>query len=166
MHKPPEVLLEGELDDIANEKKPDGYESLEAHRKKELSRLERGEHFIINRHNITELIRIYQDPQICKRNLTVYFDEDAGSGEGVQQEMFSVFWDHFVMFNCDGSSQFAIVVLPAMQPEDFVPVGRILTHGFVMCGSFPIQLAQASLHQALFGTVSDECAGISFDDAA
>ena len=54
----------------------------------------------------------------------MYFDEDAGSGEGVLREIFSVFLEHFVMFNFHGSSQFATVVASAMQQGDFVPVAR------------------------------------------
>ena len=50
----------------------------------------------------------------------------------------------------------------SVQPQDYVTVGRILTHGFVLFGSFPVQLARASLHQALFGSVSHECLLDSF----
>ena len=116
----------------------------------------------VSRHNIMELMKIYEDPQITGQNLVVYFDEDSGSGDGVLREMFSVFWDRFLMLNCDGSFQFAIAVNPAMQPHDYITLGRILTYGFILCGSFPVQLARASLHQAFFGSASDECLVDSF----
>lgn len=117
----------------------------------------------ISRHKtVAELLTFYEDPQVLHHNLAVCFDEDSGMGDGVVREMFSVFWDKFVMLNCEGSSQFTLSVSPAMQPKDYVTVGRILTHGFVLCDSFPVQLARASLHQALFGSVSDECLLDSF----
>lgn len=49
-----------------------------------------------------------------------------------------------------------------MQAEDYVTVGRILTHSYIQCGSFPMQLARASLHQAVFDSVSDDCLLDSF----
>lgn len=49
-----------------------------------------------------------------------------------------------------------------MQAQDYVTLGRILTHGFIQSGSFPVQLARASIHQAMFGTVSDDCLLDSF----
>ena len=107
-------------------------------------------------------MKFYGDPQITGQNLVVYFDKDSGTGDGVLREMFSVFWDRFFMLNCEGSFQFAIAVNPAMQPQDYITVGRILTHGFILCGSFPVQLAKASLHQAFFGFASDECLVDSF----
>ena len=171
-NKPPEVLLEDDVEATEEEQQTeegqrtlDSYASLEARRKQQQFQLEarKPEKIItISRHNITELMSIYEDQQISQHNLLVYFDEDSGSGDGVVREMFSVFWDRFVMLHCEGSSQFTISVTPAMQPQDYVTVGRIMTHGFVLCGSFPVQLARASLHQALFGTVSNECLLDSF----
>ena len=159
--KPPEVLLQSDVEATEKEQRTrDSYE--EARRKQEHHALEttkQAKIITISRHNITELMSIYEDPQIPQHNLLVYFGEDSGSGDGVVREMFSVFLDRFVMFNCEGSSQYTISVSTAMQPQDYVTVGRILTHGFVICGRFPVQLAQAS---PTFGTVSDECLLDSF----
>ena len=157
--EPPDMLLDGEEDAFQG-----SYTCLEARRERERHAMETKLEKVItvSRHKIMELMKIYEDPQITGQNLVVYFDEDSGSGDGVLREMFSVFWDRFLMLNCDGSFQFAIAVNPAMQPQDYITLGRILTHGFILCGSFPVQLARASLHQAFFGSASDECLVDSF----
>ena len=164
--KPPEVLLQGDMEATEKEQRTrDSYGNLEARRKQEQHAQEtkkQAKIITISCHNITELMSIYEDPQIPQHNLLVYFDEDSGTGDGVVCEMFSVFWDRFMMFNCEGSSQHTTSVSPVMQPQDYVTVGQILTYGFVICGSFPVQLARASLHQVLFGTVSNECLLDSF----
>ena len=49
-----------------------------------------------------------------------------------------------------------------MQPEDYVPVAQVLTQSYIQCGSFPVQLARASLHQATVGSVSEDCLLDSF----
>ena len=111
----------------------------------------------VSRHNIMEVMKIYKDPQITGQNPVVYFDEASGSGDGVLREMFSIFWDRFLMLNCDGSFQFAMAVNPAMQPQDHITLGCILTHGFILCGSFPVQLVGASLHQPFTFTFFRVC---------
>ena len=83
-------------------------------------------------------------------------------GDGVVCKMLSGFYDMFVMFNCEERSEFTISVSPGMQPSDYVTLGRTLTHELVTCGCFPAQLACASFHQALFGTVSNKCLLDSF----
>ena len=78
------------------------------------------------------------------------------------RKIFSLFWGCFVLLNCEGSFQFVISVSPAMRPNDYATVGHILAHGFLLCGSFPVQLARASLHQAIFGLFDDNCLLDSF----
>ena len=162
--KPPEVLLvSDEETQTTATSTHESYARLEERRMQELSALEHKEKTVtISRHNITELMRVYEDPEVSKQKLVVLFDEDSGSGDGVVREMFSLFWERFVLLNCEGSSQFTISVSPAMRPDDYATVGRILTHGFLLCGSFPLQLARASLHQAIFGSVDDDCLLDSF----
>ena len=163
--KPPEVLFESDEETHTTEISTHAsYASLEERRIQGLSALEKHHEKVltISRHNITELMSVYQDPEVGKQKLVVLFDEDSGSGDGVVREMFSLFWEQFVLLNCEGSSQFTISVSPAMRPDDYATVGRILTHGFLLCGSFPLQLARASLHQTIFGSVDDDCLLDSF----
>ena len=160
--KPPEVLLEdddGVEGTTEDEDTLQGFKTLEERRKAhaQKSELLKEELITVSRHNVLkELLAIYQDPQISQKKLVAFLDEDSGSGDGVLREIYSIFWSNFVTQNCEGSSQFAISVTPAMQPQDYVFVGRILTHSYIQCGRFPVQLARASLHQAIFDSVSDE----------
>ena len=39
---------------------------------------------------------------------------------------------------------------------------RIVTHQFLQCGSFPVQLSRASIHQMLFKVVEKDCLLESF----
>ena len=128
--KPPEVLLARDEDENRTSKSiQESYKSLEAHRQQESNALEKQERIItVSRHNTGELFSIYADPDIDKHRLEVYFDDDSGSGDGTVREMFSLFWESFVMLNCKGSSQYSIQVSPAMGPDDNVTMGRILTN--------------------------------------
>ena len=163
--KPPEVLLESDDETQTTEIiTHDSYASLQERRKQEHNALEKNHEKIvtISRHKITESMSVYEDPEVSKQKLVVLFDEDSGSGDGVVREMFSLFWERFVLLNCEGSSQFTISVSPAMRLDDYATVGRILIHGFLLCGSFPVQLARASLHHAIFRSVDDDCLLDSF----
>ncbi|KAK3735815.1 hypothetical protein QZH41_019913 [Actinostola sp. cb2023] len=62
----------------------------------------------------------------------------------------------------DGHTEFAIPVIPSLSPQDYVAIGRMITHQFVQCATFPIRLAQASIQQLLVGDVEDECKINSF----
>ena len=164
--QPPEILLEEDVETTKEGTSVDGYSSLEQRRRDSEAELvsQLPEKFItVSRHNVVkELLEIYQDPQVCEHKLVAFFEEDSGSGDGVLREIYSIFWAEFLTQSCEGSSQFALSITPAMQAQDYVTLGRILTHGFIQCGSFPVQLARASIHQAMFGTVSDECLLDSF----
>ena len=81
--KPPEVLLASDEETQTTAiSTHDSYASLEERRMQELSALEKHkeETVIISRHNITELMRVYEDPEVSKQKLVVLFDEDSGSG--------------------------------------------------------------------------------------
>ena len=152
--KPPEVQLvsveETQTTEISTH---DSYASLEEHRMQEFSMLEKHKEktITISKHNITELMRIYEDPEVSRQKLAVLFDEDSGSGDGVVCELLSLVWERFVLLICEGSSQFTISVSPALRSDDYGTVGQILTRAFLLCGNFPLQLARASLHQLSFG---------------
>ena len=72
-----------------------------------------------------------------------------------------MFWDSFLS-QSDGDSEHSIPILPNLNQEDYVSIGRILTHQFVLCGMFPVKVSQASMHHTLFGHATDECKIESF----
>ena len=72
------------------------------------------------------------------------------------------FWDCFLARFCEGNTQFVFVPRPSLTDEDYVAVGRIITHQFVLTGTFPVQVAEAQIVQAMFGQVSEDCLVSSF----
>lgn len=77
--------------------------------------------------------------------------------KGVLREVYSLFWDEFLSKQSDGHSEFTIPVGPNLSDEDYVILGRILSHQFIQCGTFPLRIAQASIQNLLTGHVSDDC---------
>lgn len=133
--KTPVVLLNGEEDAIEA-----SYLSLHDHQEKEdVIEMKPEKIILLSWYNKTQLMDIYdEDPQISGQKLKVYFVDDHGSRDGVVPEMFC-FLGQIFMLNYEGSSQFTFTVNPTLQPQDYVTIGHILTHGFVLCGVFPVQ---------------------------
>ncbi|CAH3046107.1 unnamed protein product, partial [Porites lobata] len=71
--------------------------------------------------------------------------------------VYSVFWDRSVSSYCEGSSHFTFPVTAAKSQDDFVAIGRILTHQFIETGTLPLQILKAIIQQAVTGRVSEEC---------
>ena len=65
-------------------------------------------------------------------------------------------YSRIVIFNNNKSSR------PSLTDEDYLALGRIITHQFVLTGTFPVQVAEAQIIQTLFGQVSEECLVSSF----
>ena len=78
------------------------------------------------------------------------------------RELFSTFWDCFLARFCEGNKQFAFVPRPSLTDEDYLALGRIITHQFVLTGTFPVEIAEAQMIQMMFGQVSEECLVSSF----
>ena len=50
----------------------------------------------------------------------------------------------------------------AFSPDDYVVLGRIITHQFLLTDTFSVQLSEAAVQQAVVGTVTEECLISSF----
>ena len=70
------------------------------------------------------------------------------------------FCENFIPFF--GNRKYTLCVSPNLSEEDFTALGRLITHMFIQCGTFPVKLVKASMYQALFGAVSDEIVLDSF----
>lgn len=117
----------------------------------------------ISRHNcVHELLTLYQDETIVNHELIFSMRDEDAAGEGVRREVYSVFWDSFVSSYCEGSSHFTFSVSAALAQGDFVAIGRLLTHQFIQTGTFPLQISEAIIQQAVVGKVADECLIQSF----
>ena len=118
---------------------------------------------IVDRHDVVkELLALYSDEEIIRSRLSVSFLDETALGDGVIREMYSLFWDSFTSRYCEGNEQFALMANPSLSDADYVSIGRIITHQFVLTGTFPVQVAEAQVQHAMFGQATDECVVNSF----
>ena len=150
-----EVLMEG--DKISEDENDQTYfNRLEERRKQALKLLQFDKYIIVSKSNVNdELLQIYKDIDIMKYKLAASFDEHDATGDGVLRELYSLFWEQFFAQNCQGDTEVALTITQHMIPDDFYTVGRIITHEFLQCGVFPVRLAKASVHHALFNEVGE-----------
>ena len=165
--EPPSVLLAGEellLDQVDDDPSSLGsFRELDAKRKEENEKLTEKFYITISRHEVCEeLLRLYENDDVISKIIVPTFEGEEASGDGVLRELYSLFWNDFIRENCDGSSQFALKLLSQMAVEKYKIIGRIITHQFLQCGSFPVQLSRASVHQMLFEVVEEDCLLESF----
>ena len=117
----------------------------------------------INRHNcVNELLTLYQEETTVNHELMLSMKDEEAAGDGVRREVYSVFWDSFISSYCEGCSHFTFSVSAALSQDDFIAIGRLLTHQFIQTGTIPLQISEAILQQAVVGKVSEECLIRSF----
>ena len=117
----------------------------------------------INRHNcFKELLTLYQEETIVNHELMLSMKDEEAAGDGVRREVYSVFWDSFISSYCEGCSHFTFSVSAALSQDDFVAIGRLLTHQFIQTGTIPLQISEAIVQQAVVGKVSEDCLIQSF----
>ena len=154
---PPASLVDQYEGEIVYE----NYTKVQEKREEALRALNGIVHVIVNKNIVQDLISIYKDPGILEKNVVVGIEGAEASGDGVLREVYSLFWDSFLS-QSDGNSEHSIPILPNLNQEDYVSIGRILTHQFVLCGMFPVKVSQASMHHTLFGHATDACKIESF----
>jgi hypothetical protein len=114
---------------------------LQEKRQRLVERLQAGGIVLIDKSNIVaEVMDLYRNEDIVDQSLSVSFDEDQATGDGLIKEMFSVFWDAFLASNGEGSSHFTFSLQPGMALEEYVILGRIISHQFLLCGTIPVQV--------------------------
>ena len=156
----PVQLLEVKNNDVSGS---EVIQSLEDKRLRQYSRLLPSRIALIGRHDVVkELLSLYRDEGILCSKLSVSFIGETALGDGVLREVFSTFWDSFLVRFCEGNKQYCFVPRPSLTDEDYLALGRIITHQFVLTGTFPVQVAEAQIIQALYGQVSEECLVSSF----
>ena len=157
-NSPPVQLLQGESNSDS-----DTIQSLEDKRMKHVYSLLPARIVLLDRHDVVkELLALYKDDGILCTKLSLSFVDETALGDGVLREVFSTFWDCFLARFCEGNMQFVFVPRSSLTDEDYVAVGRIITHQFVLTGTFPVQVAEAQIFQAMFGQVSEDCLVSSF----
>lgn len=111
----------------------------------------------VSKENIVKkMIELYKDETVTKSELVMQFaDEEYTVGSRVLREAYSLFWDNILANNTTGETEFTIPLTPHLNADDYISIGRIITHQFVQCSTFPVRLSQASIQQAVIGEVSD-----------
>ena len=157
-NSPPVQLLQGESNSDSGT-----IQSLENKRMTHVYGLLPGRIVLLDRHDVVnELLALYKDDGILCTKLSLSFLDETALGDGVLREVFSTFWDSFLARFCEGNKQFVFTPRPSLTDEDYVAVGRIITHQFVLTGTFPVQVAEAQIIQAMFAQVSEDCLVSSF----
>ena len=139
------------------------YRSLHEKTKKAVNALVGEINIAVRRDNIiADLISVYRDQDLTNTRVRVTLVGEDASGNGVGREMYALFWDKLLSEHAEGDSEFTVPNVITLSADDYITIGRILTHQFIQFGTFPVRLNQASVHQAIFSHVSDECLVSSF----
>lgn len=105
----------------------------------------------VSRHNcVKDMLTHFRQQSVADSKLCLLF-------KGQHVVVYSVFWDRSVSSYCKGSSHFTFPVTAAKSQDDFVAIGRILTHQFIETGTLLLQILKAIIQQAVTGRVSEEC---------
>ena len=91
---------------------------------------------------VDELLEVYKDENILSNTLMAEFHGESGSGDGVLRDLYAAFGDSFTSRYCEGSSQFILKVHPSLTEADYYAVGRIITHQFMLTGTFPVNICE------------------------
>lgn len=99
------------------------------------------------------------DPLLHTKKITATFLHEEGEDvDGITREVFSLFWRECLPRYFEGVSTYYPHVDSDCTYELLKLFGSIASHGYVLTGKFPIQIAQSSIMGVLIGNrhVSDE----------
>ena len=140
----------------------ESYKKIEEKRMEALKILKGNVSILVNKENIVQdLLSIYKDPSILEKNVSAFIEGTDATGDGVIREVYSLFWDTFLS-QSDGDIEHTIPIVPSLDQEDYVSIGRIITHQFVLCGIFPIRVSQASMQHAILAMLQTSARSIHF----
>lgn len=100
---------------------------------------------------------MYADNGISSYKIRVTIDEYDASGDGVLHELFSMFWESFLSEHGDGAGHCTLALQSSSSDSVYTSLGRLIEHQFMMCGTLPINLVEALLHQLVANTVAHDC---------
>ena len=83
-----------------------------------------------------------QDKVLEEFPLRIEFkNEPAFDSGGVCRDLFSAFWEDVYMRYFDGSSLLSPMVHANINMESLPKLGKVLSHGFLVCGFLPVRVA-------------------------
>lgn len=77
--------------------------------------------------------------------------ENAVDDRGVQRDMFSTFWVEAYIHLFEGAKTLIPMVQAGIDMSTFSVIGKIICHGYLACGLFPIRIALSSLILTMLG---------------
>ena len=87
--------------------------------------------------------------------LRIHFvNERAVDCGGVCRDMLSGFWEEALGQHFDGSSLLTPVIHAQTNMSDFIVLGTILSHGYLLEGYLPVRVSYLSLAKMLLGPVA------------
>ena len=102
---------------------------------------------------VEDAVQQYQDIAILHHKLFVKFDGEKGEDlEGLTREFFSLFWQNWAK-KLNGNNKLYISLNPTkmIDEEELRAVGRILLHGYILCGYLPYYVNAGVLFWLLVG---------------
>ncbi len=139
---PPDQLLSDDPELAPNSRESlRHFDCLQEKRQKLVEKLQAGEFVIIDKSNIVaEVMNLYRNEGTVDRHIIVSFEEDQATGDGLIREMFSLFWETFLANNGEGLNHYTFILQPGTLLEEYVILGRIISHQFLLCGTIPVQV--------------------------
>lgn len=103
-----------------------------------------------------DMLKIFSDPSILKSSLNAIIihqlgHEEAGQGNGVLREVFSLFWKEFYESHMLGESERVPYIRHDFDRSKWEAVGRILVKGYTDSQYFPHKISKAFIAGCLFG---------------
>ena len=113
---------------------------------------------IISKNNVVqEMLNLYADDSVSGYKIRVTIDEYDATGDGVLRELFVMFWEEFLSKNGEGAEQYTLALQSLYSDSVYEALGRIIEHQFLMCGTLPLQIVEALLHQLVASQVDQNC---------
>ena len=109
---------------------------------------------IIDRGNVYEdVVDMYREGEIvgeCPINIK-FAGEKAVDDGGVHRDMFSAFWEKAYTSLFEGSTLLTPMIHPQTDMTVLPIIGRVLSHGYLVAGDFPLRVALPTLTAFLLG---------------
>ena len=127
-------------------------------------------HTVRREHIYQDVLKLYATESIANHYpLKIQFEgERAVDCGGVCRDMITGFWEKAYEILFDGSTLLTPLLHPQLDTTILPVVGRILSHGFFVCGFLPVRIAFPTLAMMLKGpttAVSDDVILEAFPDS-
>ena len=108
----------------------------------------------------SDLLKIYvENADITSNMLSIHFLGEEAFGEGVTRDRYSQFFKYVFRFKSAGLPGFEPI---SLNEDESIYFGKILTHCFIQCNTFPTSFPKAILEYILFDKVRNETLRESF----